>query len=621
MHNKRMVLPLTTRHLPTLTALVPTALRPRETHRPESFPASKSERQAAEARTRKDDARRRLCWDWSENALTMVWCLAEASSSKILSTLNANLEVILPFLVAFLGGDADDEMATDSKKKVVPSSVAVVAAQALHALISQNAPALSALTRKHASTLDSLRTVLTQPSADDDSRLLRVLAFGILQEAAVRSPAVARQARTALRAQEGVLTSVVATTDVHALVKEACDVEKERRESQAGPQGAEYAEASERLAAIERKLSTLQLALEILAEWVTMLDDAALDAAAAADDEEWTGINDEDEDMVDETEMIIQREREPEPEVEPEATLELDDQAVDLFRELPVRLLALADPSTPLSFMRVADESEDGKNLMATSTEAAATVSAALASVTEHATAIHVRAVEAMSNVLVPLARALDEDVPAARALLEGTAIRSALQTVWERTLGRAQQAIAAPVDESLQEQRREYIDASLGVAWGLARLGASGDDAFLSIGPSTTPFLIEQVLPSTESESVRVRVAGTLAFVGRRPNIPVEENARIGAHLFSLLPSANAPELLVQAVDSLIDVYADEEREYDAPVFRAGGFLAKLQELQPAIRAAVRKIDRKRFGELRKRADGALENLAAFIKYRQQLA
>lgn len=70
-----------------------------------------------------------------------------------------------------------------------------------------------------------------------------------------------------------------------------------------------------------------------------------------------------------------------------------------------------------------------------------------------------------------------------------------------------------------------------------------------------------------------------------------------IGLFLLSLLP-LNAktpsrlnptPEVLLQAIDSLIDLYSDEDSPYDAPVFRAKGFLGRLENAVGGVRAAVR--------------------------------
>lgn len=79
-------------------------------------------------------------------------------------------------------------------------------------------------------------------------------------------------------------------------------------------------------------------------------------------------------------------------------------------------------------------------------------------------------------------------------------------------------------------------------------------------------------------------------------------------------------PDILLEAIDSFIDLYADEERDYDVPVFRQGGMLEELDRSVQGVRAAVKKIDKSKFPELRARADGAVNNLAAFVQYRKDI-
>lgn len=78
-----------------------------------------------------------------------------------------------------------------------------------------------------------------------------------------------------------------------------------------------------------------------------------------------------------------------------------------------------------------------------------------------------------------------------------------------------------------------------------------------------------------------------------------------IGRFLLSLLPASRAavvtnsapptvaatPDILLEAIDSFIDLYADEERDYDVPVFRQGGMLDELDRSVQGVRAAVRRF------------------------------
>ena len=68
-----------------------------------------------------------------------------------------------------------------------------------------------------------------------------------------------------------------------------------------------------------------------------------------------------------------------------------------------------------------------------------------------------------------------------------------------------------------------------------------------------------------------------------------------IGRFLLSLLPDgktpsplAPTPEVLLQAIDSFIDLYSDEDAPSDVPVFRSKGFLERLEGAVPGVRAAV---------------------------------
>lgn len=75
----------------------------------------------------------------------------------------------------------------------------------------------------------------------------------------------------------------------------------------------------------------------------------------------------------------------------------------------------------------------------------------------------------------------------------------------------------------------------------------------------------------------------------------------------------------MISLVNALIDIYADETRDYDV-VFRESGYLEGLTSTVGGVRAAVRKVDKKKERELRIRGEEAVENLTAFIKYRRGL-
>lgn len=104
MHNKRLLLPLATIHLPLLAHFLPHQLAPPPAPVKPTLPATAEQRRAADAANEAHDTLRRSFWDWTENVLTLVWCLAE-SNTKILAGLNAHAEHIVALCVALLDED------------------------------------------------------------------------------------------------------------------------------------------------------------------------------------------------------------------------------------------------------------------------------------------------------------------------------------------------------------------------------------------------------------------------------------------------------------------------------------------------------------------------------------
>ena len=58
---------------------------------------------------------------------------------------------------------------------------------------------------------------------------------------------------------------------------------------------------------------------------------------------------------------------------------------------------------------------------------------------------------------------------------------------------------------------------------------------------------------------------------------------------LKTVSPSSIPLALLVQQLDSIFDLYADETRDFDAPVFRNKGFLPILKAAVGPLKALVR--------------------------------
>ncbi|KAK6348854.1 hypothetical protein TWF730_009622 [Orbilia blumenaviensis] len=79
------------------------------------------------------------------------------------------------------------------------------------------------------------------------------------------------------------------------------------------------------------------------------------------------------------------------------------------------------------------------------------------------------------------------------------------------------------------------------------------------------------------------------------------------------------APEVIIECLNAVYDVYDDMDNDYDEEVFVKLGFLKYLNSFVGRLRAMAKKIDRRKHLELRESADDALINLSAFIKYKSK--
>ncbi|KAF3938141.1 hypothetical protein ABW19_dt0210193 [Dactylella cylindrospora] len=104
--------------------------------------------------------------------------------------------------------------------------------------------------------------------------------------------------------------------------------------------------------------------------------------------------------------------------------------------------------------------------------------------------------------------------------------------------------------------------------------------------------------------------------------------NKEIGAFLISTInqlpflgdpipEGLAAPEVIVECLNGIYDVYADAEFDYDEEVFVKLGFLKYLRSFVGRVKGMAKRIDKRKQFELRESADEALLNLNAFIKYK----
>ncbi|KAK4053545.1 hypothetical protein OIV83_001713 [Microbotryomycetes sp. JL201] len=698
MHNKRVLLPLMQTHVPLLTFKLQHQLEPAPEPIQAPLPSTAEQRKHASETNAQNDLHRRIFWDWSENVLTLLWCLSE-STTKILTSLNAHGDKIVDFAMSFLNEHAldiasaakapvENGMTLDGKhgkknkkadkREREPLFVAVAAAQLVHAFTAQNPAAQSHLLRNpnftslssilRASSPPTSRAARTEQHAASDATTdsedflqLRVLAFGILLQVSKTGKSAAKhQIRALLKDNQSVLMQLL-ETDLNTVASTSVEIHKSMDPKIADQPGMATTGQALRLTSIERQLSTLQLSLEVLGEWCALIEAEGLGLEQNEDEEEeeWGGIIDGDVEM-DEDEADVPadgifRKQHPDDSaddgmVDDDVNLidaEISTSAIALFSKLPGLLLAFAHP-TPLSFLQASSatvsapstliSTENGSNAAPAQSEPV--VPEALSAISDILTTIHVRALECLNNLYITLARA--SAVPSAASFFDDKKQVDELQRVWQGVLNLVQGAASAytgaavtredEMDE-LDQRRMEVVSAGVGAVWGMSRIGIDHGRR-LDVGADTSAFLVSLFshpfasIATPAGESIRVRIVGALGWIGRRSGVPVAENEAIGSFLLSVMPRDKAAstfnltiEVLLQVVDSFIDLYSDEESAWDQAVFRAKQFLPALQSVVPGTRAAVRKVDRKRFPELRHRADGVLENLVEFVKYRHGVA
>lgn len=120
--------------------------------------------------------------------------------------------------------------------------------------------------------------------------------------------------------------------------------------------------------------------------------------------------------------------------------------------------------------------------------------------------------------------------------------------------------------------------------------------------------------------QGLGVKCIGVLGSLALDP-APVELNREIGIFLLTVLsglPDVPAADT-VEALNQIFDIYADKEYIFDEPVFWGDNFSKHLEEIQPKAKKLAKSIDKRKFGELRSRADEAILNLGRFLIYKRK--
>lgn len=221
---------------------------------------------------------------------------------------------------------------------------------------------------------------------------------------------------------------------------------------------------------------------------------------------------------------------------------------------------------------------------------------------------------------------------------IDFSASRSSLSRLWAGFAQRIWSEIVSPV---LASNTADIGLASsiTSIAWALARsvqgkLKLEGEEhrkfmALYQASKSLSPTVNGRqngASGRTEADNgdafqgLGVKCIGVLGRLALDP-APIPLNREIGVFLLTILsalpetPAADA----VEALNQLFDIYADKAYIYDEPVFWGDGFYQHLEAIAPKARKMTKLIDKRKYTELRLRADEAMLNLGRFLTYKRR--
>ncbi|KAI1386425.1 uncharacterized protein F4822DRAFT_316300 [Hypoxylon trugodes] len=187
-------------------------------------------------------------------------------------------------------------------------------------------------------------------------------------------------------------------------------------------------------------------------------------------------------------------------------------------------------------------------------------------------------------------------------------------QTIWSRVVAPILSSDTSDVDLA-------RIVTSL--AWALSRtlhrgttLSGEEHKKFISLYHASKTLNSEEEDPLQNLGVKCIGVLGQYALAA-----PIALNREIGVFLITIvkgLPETPAADV-VEALNQLFDIYGDESKEWDKEIFWKDNFLQHFEEVAPKVKAMVKTIDKRKFAELRVRAEEAYLNLSRFIQYKQK--
>ncbi|KAL1923083.1 uncharacterized protein VTP21DRAFT_9459 [Calcarisporiella thermophila] len=518
---------------------------------------------------KQENEARKLVWDLADNIISIFWSLSE-NSQKALSRLN-KMDIVA-YLMAFLSIIPNDK---------VPLRVSVTAAECLHTLTDDNKDGLTPF-KQHPEYTNVLIGIVNNTKNDEEYTLLRVLASGILLNIRHVIPSTeVEDATTEINKLVIPVLSPVLACDIQAsavmaekiseqIPKEAVDLTKLKRV---------VSQEEKTLETIEMRLKALQFSLEFLA-----------DICSQSTENEWDDQQENNENgdvMLDEDDRDEETMEDEDVETASEAITGKNDAVSEALKCHPIYRI-LSHEVVP-QLVRLAEPFSIPSNLSPTIVEALNTV--------------QLRALECLNNYLLTVA-----ETPGRPWYKEH---EEDARRCWTWIFG-----VAANTGVVREEIRTSMTEVLAGCLWTLAR----GLEAQVPITDEQIQSLISGLTSGTSGS--QARIIGTLGVIARRQG-QIETNKMIGQLLLRIvheLPpnGTTSPECAIEALNAIYDVYGDAEYDYDLPVFVEGRFLDALRNSVLPVRAMMKSIDRRKQNELRLRADEALMNLRAFIKYKE---
>ncbi|CAG8550386.1 25392_t:CDS:10 [Dentiscutata erythropus] len=522
------------------------------------------------------DARNTI-WKSAENIIYIILALSETSQEVLRGINNTN---IVPFLMSCL-----------IQSCTIPTQTVIAACQCLHTLTDDN-PDVHIHFQQNPQYAQSLLNAINLDEAALPSKehllFIKVLCCGILSNLYSVVDLPISKSEPIMNLNNYLMPVLISclALDINKAADEAIENVSEIDNAQCPETTKDLPKytipiAENNLNKINVQLMTLQLALEILSK--IFLECFSKDG----DDDGWQDESQEDNDInVKEDsimeDIIIMGVNQPDEQSKIHPILN------NFATIILPKLFSLAYP-THLSFPE-----QLGPNVLPMPSVAP--------EITSSLATVHLRAIECINNFLLVMVDNVEDK-------WWFTQHREDAKQAWTLLFELGSQVTGKGIGEPGQESRVKILDALIGCLWTLAR-GLDGN-------APVTGDQIRSLICCYESgvyDTMRVKTIGTLGMIARRQNA-IDDNKLIGTFLFNILSllknDSTSPECVVEVLNSIYDVYADKDFDYDEPVFVQGGYL-------PLLENTAKSIDKRTSRDLRFRADEAHENLIAFIKYKR---